>query len=116
MTTQNPRLALFSPLLGEWTTDGKHPYLPGRTLCGRVWFERIEDGAFVRMRSTSAEPEEGDLELAYERVTTSGSSRGRGRGRLPTSPAPLRDPHESRWPEWSAPRPRSDAKRERSAA
>lgn len=57
MTTQNARLAEFAPLLGEWTTTGTHPYLTGRTLRGRVTFERIEDGAFVRMRSTSDEPE-----------------------------------------------------------
>jgi hypothetical protein len=57
MTTQNPRLAAFAPLLGEWTTSGTHPQLPGRRLHGRVSFERVEDGAFVRMRSTSAEPE-----------------------------------------------------------
>ncbi len=57
MPTQNPRLADFAPLLGEWTTTGKHPYLPGRTLRGRASFESIEDGAFVRVRSTSAERE-----------------------------------------------------------
>lgn len=57
MTTQNPRLSAFEALLGEWTTSGTHPYLPGRSLRGRVSFEQIEDGAFIRMRSTSAERE-----------------------------------------------------------
>jgi len=57
VTTQNPRLAAFAPLLGQWTTTGTHPYLPGRTLRGAVSFEPIEGGAFVRMRSTSAERE-----------------------------------------------------------
>jgi hypothetical protein len=57
MVTQNPRLADFAPLLGEWTTTGEHPYLPGRKLRGHVSFERIQDGAFVCMRSTSAERE-----------------------------------------------------------
>jgi len=57
MAKENTRLAAFAPLLGDWLTTGKHPHLPGRTLRGRVSFERIEDGAFVRMRSTSAEPE-----------------------------------------------------------
>lgn len=57
MTTHNKRLADFDAFLGEWTTTGTHPYLPGRTLRGRVSFERIEDGAFVRVRSTSAESE-----------------------------------------------------------
>ncbi|HXU62712.1 MAG TPA: hypothetical protein VN962_13470 [Polyangia bacterium] len=57
MTTENPRLSGLEPLLGEWTSEGTHPYLPGRTLRGTVSFERIEGGAFVRMRSTSAERE-----------------------------------------------------------
>jgi len=57
MTTHNKRLADFDAFLGEWTTTGRHPYLPGRTLHGRVSFERIEDGAFVRVRSTSADSE-----------------------------------------------------------
>ncbi len=30
---------------------GSHPYLEGRTLRGRVTFERIEGGAFIRMHS-----------------------------------------------------------------
>jgi len=57
MTMENARLAGFAPLLGAWSTTGKHPQLPGRTLRGTVSFERIEGGAFVRVRSTSAEPE-----------------------------------------------------------
>lgn len=57
MTTGNRRLSGFAPLLGEWATTGRHPQLPGRTLRGRVSFESIEGGAFVRMRSTSAERE-----------------------------------------------------------
>jgi hypothetical protein len=57
MTQENARLSAFEPLLGEWITTGKHPMLPGRSLRGTTTFERIEGGAFVRMRSTSAEPE-----------------------------------------------------------
>jgi len=57
MTKQNARLAAFAQLIGEWNTTGRHPALPGRTLRGHVAFDYIEDGAFVRMRSTSAEPE-----------------------------------------------------------
>ncbi len=57
MTTHNAHLADFEAFLGEWITAGTHPYLPGRTLRGRVSFDRIEDGAFVRVRSTSAESE-----------------------------------------------------------
>jgi hypothetical protein len=57
MPKQNPRLAAFAPLLGNWITRGTHPYLPGRSLRGRISFEHADDGAFVRMRSTSAESE-----------------------------------------------------------
>ncbi len=58
MTTRsNLKLAGFDPMLGAWTTRGRHPYLLGRTLRGRVTFERIEDGAFIRMRSVSEDPE-----------------------------------------------------------
>jgi len=53
----NPRLVAFEPLLGEWTTQGTHPHLPGRILRGRVSFQRVDNGAFVRMRSTSSERE-----------------------------------------------------------
>lgn len=55
--TQNARLAGLAPLLGEWTTTGKHPQLPGRTLRGHVSFELIEGGSFVRVRSTSVDRE-----------------------------------------------------------
>ena len=57
MTGANSRLAAFEQMLGDWITTGKHPQLPGRILRGRVSFERIEGGAFVCMRSVSAEPE-----------------------------------------------------------
>jgi hypothetical protein len=57
MPKPNPRLGAFAPLLGEWTTRGTHPQLPGRSLRGRVLFEHVEHGAFIRMRSTSAESE-----------------------------------------------------------
>jgi hypothetical protein len=47
----NPALSLLDRAVGRWVVTGSHPYLPGRTLHGRVTFERIERGAFVRMRS-----------------------------------------------------------------
>lgn len=53
----NPALATLDRIVGIWTVTGAHPYLPGRTLRGRVTFERIEDGAFVRMRSKMEDPE-----------------------------------------------------------
>ena len=53
----NPALSLLDRAIGTWTVIGSHPYLPGRTLPGRVSFERIEQGAFVRMLSNADDPE-----------------------------------------------------------
>jgi hypothetical protein len=53
----NPALATLDRTVGAWTVTGSHPYLPGRTLRGRFTFERIEGGAFVRMRSTMEDAE-----------------------------------------------------------
>src|SRR5262245_18645084 len=53
----NPGLATLDRLVGTWTVTGSHPYLPGRPLNGRVTFERIEEGAFVRMHSKMEDPE-----------------------------------------------------------
>jgi hypothetical protein len=53
----NSALAPLDRALGTWTVTGSHPYLPGRTLRGEVTFERIEGGAFVRMRSRMEDPE-----------------------------------------------------------
>jgi hypothetical protein len=47
----NPRLAAFAPLIGTWTTEGRHPMVPGTTLHGRATFEWLDGGAFVRMRA-----------------------------------------------------------------
>jgi hypothetical protein len=53
----NPALAALDRVIGTWTVTGSHPYLPGRTLRGRVTFERIEVGAFVRMQSKMEDAE-----------------------------------------------------------
>jgi len=53
----NPALATLDRAVGTWTVTGSHPYFPGRTLRGRVTFERIEGGAFVRMHSKPDDPE-----------------------------------------------------------
>lgn len=53
----NPALASLESALGTWKVTGSHPYLPGRTLHGRVTFERIEGGAFVRMHARTEDPE-----------------------------------------------------------
>ena len=53
----NPALAAMARTLGAWDVTGSHPYLPGRILRGRVTFERIEGGAFVRMHARTEDPE-----------------------------------------------------------
>ena len=53
---RNPRLAVFAPLVGEWTTAGHHTMLPGVVLRGRTVFDWHEGGAFLRMRSEVEEP------------------------------------------------------------
>ena len=52
----NPRLAAFEPLIGVWTTVGRHSMMPGTTLHGRTAFEWHEGGAFLRVRSEIEEP------------------------------------------------------------
>jgi len=52
----NPRLTVFAPLLGEWTTAGRHSMMPGVMLHGRTVFDWHEGGAFLRMRSEIEDP------------------------------------------------------------
>lgn len=56
-TKTNVGLAGLERVLGVWTVIGAHPYMPGRELHGRVTYERIEGGAFVRMHSKMQDPE-----------------------------------------------------------
>jgi hypothetical protein len=53
----NPALKPLSFLVGEWSTEGSHPMLPGKVLRGRTSFEWSEGGAFLVMRSEIDEPE-----------------------------------------------------------
>ena len=53
----NPRLQALEALIGEWTTVGAHPLLPGRTLNGHATFAWLESGAFLLYRSHSDDPE-----------------------------------------------------------
>jgi hypothetical protein len=53
----NPALVPLDRAVGTWTVTGSHPYLRGRVLRGHVTFERIEGGAFLRMRSKMEDPE-----------------------------------------------------------
>ena len=54
---KNPALATLDRALGTWTVTGSHPYLAGRTVHGRVTFESVENGAFIRMHSKMDDPE-----------------------------------------------------------
>lgn len=54
---QNPALAGFEIFIGEWRTEGIHPYVPGKKFHGRTVFEWIEGGAFLRICSEIYEPE-----------------------------------------------------------
>lgn len=51
----NAKLAALEPLLGTWTTVGRHPLVPDTVLHGRCSFERIEGGAFVLLRTATDE-------------------------------------------------------------
>lgn len=56
-TIPNPKLRRFSALVGQWTTEGTHPMVPGTTFHGRTSFEWTLGGAFLLMRSEIDEPE-----------------------------------------------------------
>jgi hypothetical protein len=53
----NPALGPLLGVAGTWAVTGSHPYLPGRTLRGRVTFEPLEGGAFLRMHTKMDDPE-----------------------------------------------------------
>jgi hypothetical protein len=53
----NPALLPLQRAVGTWNVTGSHPALPGRTLRGKVAFECIEGGAFLRMHSKMEDPE-----------------------------------------------------------
>lgn len=53
----NPGLQALAVLVGEWTTVGTHPMLPGKTLHGQATFRWIERGAFLLFASHMDEPE-----------------------------------------------------------
>ena len=47
----NPALARLAFLIGEWSTTGAHPMVPGEDLPGATSFAWAEGGAFIIMRS-----------------------------------------------------------------
>jgi hypothetical protein len=53
----NPALKPLGFLVGEWTTEGSHPLLPGKILHGRTSFAWSDGGAFLVMRSEIDAPE-----------------------------------------------------------
>lgn len=53
----NPRLAALAFLVGEWTTVGSHPMLPGPPLQGNTSFGWSDGGAFLVMRSQVDQPQ-----------------------------------------------------------
>jgi hypothetical protein len=53
----NPKLQPLAMFIGEWTTESRHPLLPGRTFHGRTTFEWLESGAFLLARLHTDEPE-----------------------------------------------------------
>lgn len=53
----NPRLAPLAFLLGEWTTIGSHPMLPGPPLEGQTTFAWSDGGAFMVMHSHVDHPQ-----------------------------------------------------------
>jgi hypothetical protein len=53
----NSRLKGLAVLIGEWTTVGTHPLLPGKTFHGRAVFKWLEAGAFLHFHSHTEESE-----------------------------------------------------------
>jgi hypothetical protein len=53
----NPHLEALTVLVGEWTTVGTHPFLPGKTFHGRTSISPLESGAFLLVRMHIDEPE-----------------------------------------------------------
>jgi hypothetical protein len=53
----NPNLQILAVLIGEWTTVGAHPLLPGKTFHGRTTFTWLESGAFLLYQSHIDEPD-----------------------------------------------------------
>ena len=53
----NPGLKGFDFLIGEWSTAGTHPLVPGETLRGRASFSWHEGGAFLIMRAEVDHPQ-----------------------------------------------------------
>jgi hypothetical protein len=44
---QNDALSSLAPIIGDWSTEGTHGFLPGITLRGTTSFKWHESGAFI---------------------------------------------------------------------
>jgi len=53
----NPLLQILTVLVGEWSTLGAHPLLPGQTFHGHTTISWLESGAFLSIRMHIDEPE-----------------------------------------------------------
>jgi hypothetical protein len=53
----NPRLQPLAILVGEWTSVGTHPLVPGKTFQGHARFTWLESGAFLLLNFHIDEPE-----------------------------------------------------------
>jgi len=53
----NQRLQALGVLVGEWTTVGAHPMLPGKTFHGHTTFSWLETGAFLLVHMQIDEPD-----------------------------------------------------------
>jgi hypothetical protein len=52
----NPQLKFFERIVGEWSTTGTHPALPGVIVRGKVSFAWQDGGAFLVWRSEIDDP------------------------------------------------------------
>lgn len=57
LSIPNPALKALDVLVGQWKTIGTHPLMPDVALNGRVTFEWIEGGAYLKMYSEMDHPE-----------------------------------------------------------
>ncbi|MBV9173890.1 MAG: hypothetical protein JOZ81_27825 [Chloroflexi bacterium] len=53
----NPRLQDLAVLVGDWTTVGTHPLLPGKAFHGHATISWLESGAFLLLHTHIDEPE-----------------------------------------------------------
>lgn len=55
--THRSQLELLGALVGTWTTEGRHPMLPGDDIRGRATFEWLDGNRFLIQRSHYEHPQ-----------------------------------------------------------